>query len=191
VDGFYLAGGSALALHLGHRCSRDLDLFSKAGDADLDALKAAVRAVFDDARTLRQTDASLHLLCDGVPIDFVRYPYGLLENASTRAAPVAVAGVTDLCVMKLAAIARRGLRRDFWDVYEVVASGRLSLQEASEAYVRRFGVAEADLYHVYRSLTFFVDAERDPVMPAGLTQEHWRNIKAFFERQVPALVRGR
>ena len=55
---------------------------------------------------------------------------------------------------KLAAIAKRGLLRDFWDLYEIGKSG-VTLSAACAAYVKRFHVAESDLYHVMLGLTWF------------------------------------
>jgi hypothetical protein len=186
MAGFYLAGGTALGIHLGHRRSVDLDFFSRTPDADLDTLKDAVTSCFGRVQVVAQTDASLHLLCDQLPIDFVRYPYPPIE-APTQAFGVGLAGVRDLAVMKLAAISRRGLRRDFWDLYEALRTG-LTLRDCGEAYVRRFGVREADLYHVLRALTYFEDAEKDPVFPQGLDATRWEAIKAFFLAEAPKLV---
>lgn len=121
-----------------------------------------------------------------MPVDFVRYPYPLLE-APGEAFGLGLAGLRDLAAMKLAAISRRGLRRDFWDLREVLRSG-LSLRECCEAYQQRFGVREADLYHVLRALTYFADAEKDPVLPAGLDASGWTAIKAFFLAEAPKLL---
>ena len=98
-----------------------------------------------------------------------------------------LAGLRDLAAMKLAAISRRGLRRDFWDLREILRS-RLTLRECCEAYLQRFGVREADLDHVLRALTYFADAEKDPVFPAGLDESGWAAIKAFFLTKAPKLV---
>jgi hypothetical protein len=187
VARFYLAGGSALGVHLGHRRSADLDFFSLGAEADFDALKAAVAGCFDRVEVRAETDAALRLLCDGLPIDFVRYPYPLLDAAGA-AFGVGLAGLRDLAAMKLSAIARRGLRRDFWDLFEIIRSG-LTLRACGEAYVERFGVKEADLYHVLRALTYFEDAEKDPVFPPGLDEPRWRAIKELFREQAPQLVR--
>ena len=100
---------------------------------------------------------------------------------------VGLAGVRDLAAMKLAAISRRGLRRDFWDLYEALGTG-LTLRACGEAYVQRFGIREADLYHVLRALTYFDDAEKDPVFPPGLDAARWGAIKAFFLAEAPKLV---
>lgn len=83
---------------------------------------------------------------------------------------------------------RRGLRRDFWDLHAILHAG-ITLGAAADAYVRRFGVSAADLYHVMRALTYFADAERDPP-PDGLSAERWREIKAYFERATPRLLAG-
>ena len=90
--------------------------------------------------------------------------------------------------VKLAAISRRGLRRDFWDLFEALGTG-LTLRECGDAYLQRFGVREADLYHVLRALTYFDDAEKDPIFPRGLDTVKWDAIKAFFRREAPKLVR--
>lgn len=187
IGAFYLAGGTALTIRLAHRRSADLDFFSRTPSADLDAVKRAVESCFDRVEVRAETDAALHLLCDGLPIDFVRYPYPPLEPPG-EAFGVGLAGLRDLAVMKLSAISRRGLRRDFWDLHEILHHAGLSLRACGEAYVARFGVREADLYHVLRALTYFDDAEKDPVFPPGLDAKSWDAIKAFFRQEAPKLV---
>lgn len=100
-----------------------------------------------------------------------------------------VARIQDLGAMKLSAIARRGPRRDFWDLYEILRSTpSISLSQVGAAYQRRFKRSEADLYHVARALTFFDDAEADRVYPAGLTPRKWELIKSFFRARAPELL---
>ena len=120
---FYLAGGTAVAVHLGHRLSVDLDFFSVRPDVDLDAVRDSVRHAFAEASTVAQTDAAVQLLCDGAPIDQVRYPYPPLRAIERTADGIAVASLLDLAAMKLGALSRRGLRRDFWDLAEIVRRG--------------------------------------------------------------------
>lgn len=184
---FYLAGGSAIATHLGHRRSLDLDLFSVSPKVDLAAVAEAVRSVEPKLRALSLTDASLRMVLNGVPVDIVRYPYRLLEPPSPGPEAFPTAGLRDLAAMKLAAIARRGLRRDFWDLYAILGVA-FSLREAASAYVARFGAKDADLYHVLRALTYFDDAEKDPVYPEGLSPQKWGRIKVFFQKEAPKLL---
>ncbi|KYF49679.1 hypothetical protein BE08_13220 [Sorangium cellulosum] len=187
IERFYLAGGTAVAVHLRHRRSLDLDLFSMSADIDLATLTEAVRVVVPDLQVISITDAALRVRVGDVPVDIVRYPYGLLDVPVPGPEAFPTAGLRDLAAMKLAAIARRGLRRDFWDLY-ALAEGGLSLRDAAAAYVAKFGVSEADLYHVLRSLTFFVDAEKDPIYPRGLTAAKWERMKRFFLAEAPELL---
>ena len=77
--GFYLAGGSALAVHLRHRRSRDLDLFSRTPDADLEAVHRALAELFDAIEVAARSQVMMAIRADGVVVDFVRYPYPPLE----------------------------------------------------------------------------------------------------------------
>jgi hypothetical protein len=98
-----------------------------------------------------------------------------------------VSDLRDLGAMKLSAIANRGIRRDFWDVFEICASG-LTLLDLVQSYQARFGVRQADVYHVIRCLTYFDDAEADPLLPRGLTLTRWEEIKRFFLAEAPRIV---
>jgi Nucleotidyl transferase AbiEii toxin, Type IV TA system len=80
----------------------------------------------------------------GIPVDVVRYPYAPLETPRRGPEGVRVAGLRDLAAMKLATIAGRGLRRDFWDVYAIIRAG-MPLATAVRAYEKRFGLAEPEL----------------------------------------------
>ena len=61
IERFYLAGGTAVAVHLHHRRSLDLDLFSLSGDVDLAALAEAVRVAVPDLQVISMTDAALRV----------------------------------------------------------------------------------------------------------------------------------
>jgi hypothetical protein len=180
----YLAGGVAVAWHVRHRRSLDLDLFSRDAQCELDSFRDAVASSVSRVRVAEMTDATLRLDVAGTPVDVVRYPYPLLEEPAPGPEGVAVAGLRDLATMKLAAIARRGIRRDFWDLYEIAAHG-VPLPPALDDYVVRYGVSHSDLYHVLRALTYFEDAEQETVWPAGLGPRRWQTIRSHFERVVP------
>ena len=188
---YYLAGGSAIALVLGHRRSLDLDFFSLRPDVDLDLVARAAAESFARCEVVSRSDAAVQLVCDGARLDFVRYPYALLDPPAACGAAPAVAGLRDLAVMKLAAIARRGVRREFWDLCEILRAGSHDLAALADAYLEKFGLRENDLYHVLKALTYFADAERDSAMPAGLTAERWAEIRRYFEREAPRLLSPR
>lgn len=182
-----LVGGTALAFHLQHRRSLDLDLF---GDASIDIarIQDALTGAFPEAEVLSSTDAALQLKVADTPIDIVRYKYPLLVPAATGPEGVRVASIRDLAAMKLAAISKRGLRRDFWDLHVITTQHR-GLNEIADDYRAKFGKSEADLYHVARALTYFEDAERAERLPAGLTPEKWSEIKTYFRNQAKQLLK--
>ena len=184
-----LAGGSA-AFHFGHRRSEDVDLFSTTPDLDLGALRRALVALLPGMRVRGSTEVALKVVDGGATIDFVRYPYPPLEAPKPGPGGFLVAGLRDLAAMKLAAIADRGIRRDFWDLYVIAGSGRpgTTLPDMARDYVAKFGRQESDLYHVLRALTYFADAESDPLYPAGMSAKNWAEIKAYFEREAPKLI---
>src|SRR5262245_52485041 len=139
IDRFYLAGGSAIAFHLHHRRSDDLDLFGPE-NASFSPFQSLARSHPRSVEVVTVGEATLRMEIGGIPIAVARYPYPPLEKPTTGPEGFRVAGLTDLATNKLAAIAKRGLKRDFWDLHSILQSG-ISLADACSAYVRRFGVA--------------------------------------------------
>lgn len=137
------------------------------------------------------TDAALRCRVGGVPVDVVRYPYTLLDPPGDGPDHFPTASLLDLATMKLSAASRRGIRRDFWDLYVMFESGKPTLDQALDAYCRRYGVGESDIYHVLRALTYLADAEADELFPLGLTPSGWATIKDRLVEQARAALRAR
>jgi hypothetical protein len=115
---FYLGGGSGVAAHLRHRCSIDLDLFSRRPDADLSRLGAKVTERIEDTQVVSATDVTLTIRAGKLAVDIVRYPYAVLEQPVPGPSGFPLASLLDLAAMKLSAVTKRGIRRDFWDLHE-------------------------------------------------------------------------
>ncbi|MSP60848.1 MAG: hypothetical protein EXR72_10995 [Myxococcales bacterium] len=188
AEGFYLAGGSALAWHLRHRRSNDLDFFSLTPSVGLEGVRRGLAHGIPAAVALSSSDVAMKVRLGDTMVDFVSYPYPPLDAPRVGPRGFPVAGVRDLAAMKVATIASRGLRRDFWDLFAILDGPRMTLQDAVESYRARFGLTEAASYHVMRALTFFEDAERDPLWPQGLTSRKWASIKRFFTSSAPLLL---
>jgi hypothetical protein len=182
LDGFYLAGGTAAAFHLGHRTSLDLDLFSRRAGIDLENVRRALVEEIENVEIIVATDVTVQLRIEGSPVDIVSYPYPPLEDPAVGPAGFPVASLIDLSSMKLAAIAKRGLRRDFWDLYEILARTNWPLRHAFDAYSKKFGQRETELYYLMRSLTYFEDADKETIPPRGMSAALWEEIKTFFGR---------
>jgi len=179
---FYLAGGTAVALHLGHRLSLDLDFF---GPMSFDARDLAARLSELGHFQLEQITADTLLgELEGVRTSFFRYRYPLIAEPSSVLG-IMVAGLEDLTAMKLDAISQRGTRRDFIDLYFIVQSG-LPLPEALQCYRRKYAKVNVDLVHVVKSLAYFADAESEP-MPQMLADVSWKAVRRFFEQEARSL----
>ena len=65
------------------------------------------------------------------------------------------------------------------------------MDHALTSYIQRYGVQQSDLYHVLRALTYFEDAEADPLLPEGLTPQQWMEIKGWFTSHAREALRVR
>jgi hypothetical protein len=180
-DGFYLVGGVALAAHLAHRTSRDLDLFAThdPGPLEPDLLEIPGLQIVGRSR------GTLELRVDGLPVSVIEYRYPLLAPPAPCAGlAVPVASLDDLASMKLSAITGRGAARDFWDLHTIISHTGRPLPDWLATFQRKYPTE--DLGHLVRSLAYFGDA-RGP-LPLGLTPERWQEIQRDFESWVRALV---
>lgn len=169
--GFYLAGGTAVALRLGHRVSVDLDWFAQAELEPLD-LAAQLRERLPGFSPVEIGRGALEGSLGGVRLAFIRYRYPLLRQPEDAGA-FRIASMDDLVCMKLAAAAQRGEKKDLYDIAAVCGSAR-GLEEALALYRRKFDLASSG--HVLMSLAFFDDAEAspDPIATGGPT---WPEVK--------------
>ena len=129
---------------------------------------------------LSQAPLTLHLLLAEVKVSFIGYPYPLLFPKA-RFSEIGVADPRDIACMKLSAVASRGTRRAFVDLYTV--SKTYSLRQILSLFARKFEGIEYNRLHLLKSLTYFDDAEADA--PLEMTVEiPWPEVKAFFIREV-------
>lgn len=182
---FYLAGGSALALHLGHRVSVDLDFFSSRSFDSSDLVRK-LKTAGTFLQDQKKKDTLLGTL-NGVKISFFRYSYPMIGKKKT-ALGTAIASIEDIGAMKLEAIGTRGKKRDFIDLYFICQSGH-PLEEIIEWYERKFRGIDVNMVHYVKALTYFVEAEADP-MPRMLKRTSWSQVKGFFDKQAPRVMKA-
>jgi hypothetical protein len=188
LNAFYLAGGTGLALALGHRRSRDFDFFSaELFDEDMLVQKLRPQVAI---KVVSKAPHTLHLEIDGVKVTLLGYAYPLLfPTLSFRreaGIQITVADVRDIACMKISALASRGSRRDFIDLYAVSRQHRLA--ELLGLFGQKFAGISFNRLHILKSLTYFDDAEREP-MPEMLTDVSWDNVKNAFLSEVPLLLK--
>jgi predicted nucleotidyltransferase component of viral defense system len=184
---FYLAGGTALALQIGHRVSTDLDWFST--ERRLSAPeREMIRLALEGSGQLKvasEQDGMLFAQLFSADVSFIHQHHPLLEPTAEYQG-IQLASPTDIGLMKLAAINSRGTRRDFVDLYclrEIATLDRL-LELAAIKYADR----PSFLTVAARALAYFEDAEPQP-MPRLLTPVKWADVRAYCEAAARRLAR--
>jgi hypothetical protein len=182
LDRFYLAGGTGLALQFGHRLSLDLDFFAR-DQFDEEMLLQRIQTLNGFALAAR-APYTLHATIQKTKVSFLGYSYSVMF-ATNLFLGVAVADPRDIACMKVSAIASRGTKRDFVDLY--LCAQRYGLSEILGLFDRKYAQAHYSKIHILKSLTFFADAEKDP-LPHMLVMLDWEKVKQFFLMEVPRLV---
>jgi predicted nucleotidyltransferase component of viral defense system len=176
---FYLAGGTGLALMLGHRLSRDFDFFSP-GLFNEDELIQKIQSLLDFT-IVAKSEHTLHLIVKEIKLTFIGYNYPLLFQTHRykleTGVDIEVADERDIACMKISAVSSRGTKRDFVDLYMVAQMYNLS--ELFALFKRKFSLTPYNNIHILKSLTYFADAELDP-MPEMLVPISWDSVKQFF-----------
>jgi hypothetical protein len=181
---FFLAGGTALALLEGHRISIDLDLFSATFE-DPEYLLLTVERALPNAVATLIAPRTLYLDIDGTSVSMMGYEYPPLAPVlRTEPDLLPLASRDDIAAMKLAAIASRGSRKDFVDLWWLVTRHR-SLPEYLGLFSEKFRAR--DVGHVVRALTFFDDADLEPPL-RYLAEIDWDRVKRDIACWVVELV---
>ena len=185
TESWTLAGGTALALQLGHRYSEDLDFFrTESFDPGrmMGALTSLGRVRIHD----RSTD-TLHLALNHLRLSFLKSEAPLLFPGTPYRGLI-VADPRDIAVMKVIAIGGRGSRKDFVDLYFILQGGG-SIDAILALARQRFTHIDYNAYHLLKSLVFFVDAESEP-MPKMIRKVPWEIIKRTLTDAVRAAGGG-
>ena len=180
-QGFYLAGGTALALHIGHRQSVDLD-FYRGESFDPQLLLPQFEAVAREVVLVATAEGTLILSLSGVEVSVFHYPYRLLSSV-VQSEYCNLASILDIAAMKLIALAQRGIRRDFIDFYFILQ--HVTLSEVFESAKSKY--PSFDPYVGLQGLTFFDDAERDSLAARGIVlfrDVSWEDVKRSIIAEV-------
>lgn len=182
---WYLAGGTALALHAGHRRSLDLDFFTPRGDFSLKVLLRHFSG--KDWTTDIAREGTVYGTLLGVKVSFIAYPFFVAREKPSWYGCVRVIPPRDIAVMKVIAVSQRGRKRDFVDLYWYAAHHG-SLAEVLRRLPEQYPTVAHDYHHILKSLTYFADAEADP-MPRLFFTATWGQVKRYFQTEVPKIAR--
>lgn len=176
---FYLAGGTALALQMGHRLSVDLDFFSPTEDiptirTELENALVPFQAVLADSSW-----GNLVYLAKNVRVGFYGYGFPLVAPL-VDAEGIKLASVKDIALMKLDAILSRAARKDFYDLYFICQN--IPLREVLDEAPKKYpSVRDFETQSVKR-LVYFENAEKE-TNPVLLYTIDWQDVKEYFIKQ--------
>lgn len=179
IQDFYLAGGTALALQIGHRISEDLDWFSQSQNLQTPT-RTQIISKFksrDDFEVVSEQDGMLFTRLADTDVSFIYQQHSLLEP-TVEYQSVELASPKEIGLMKLAAINSRGTRRDFVDIYclrEVI-----NLDQLLELVPGKYPDRPNFLAVTARALSYFEDAEQQP-MPQMLVDVQWKDVRSYCE----------
>lgn len=185
IQRFYMAGGTALALQIGHRRSLDLDFFSEMDEVLPDTQEEILKALATlSPKTIERAIGNLVLEAKGVRLGFFSYGYPLVEPTQSVEG-IALASPMDIGLMKLDAIISRASRKDFYDLYFIAQI--ISLDTLLEMGETKYPFARDFEAEAVRGLVFFENADRD-IQPDLLIHVPWDEVKEFFRSQAKVLA---
>lgn len=185
----YLVGGTAIAVHLKHRESRDLDFFFHSNAVDLDALAAELQKLSRFSVT-RQGAGTLCGVLGETKVEFFHADEGgtqhLLEEP-TIVSGLRIAGLKDLMAMKLKVIGDRGELRDYFDVKLIEEAGHITVEDGLALYLGRHGLTpqHETIDHIIRALGYLDDVIEDDMLPMS---KH--DLAAWWKTRQARLIRN-
>lgn len=170
--GFYLAGGTALALSIGHRESQDFDFFSQMHDIEpiRTWIEATPNAILRDV-----SPDTIHAEIDDVKLSFIAgYRYPLLLPA-TLIENMNIADILDIGLMKMLAITHRATIRDYLDL-AIILRDYCPLQQLIEKSTEKYGPT-FNVMLCLRAMLHFDDLDLEmPLILDSTLQTSWKKI---------------
>jgi predicted nucleotidyltransferase component of viral defense system len=172
IKDFYLAGGTGLALYIGHRQSFDFDFFIPA-DFDTSQIINTLTRIGRYERSNEEKN-TINGILNGVRISFFGYRYDIIDDFRIFN-NISLAGIRDIAAMKLEAIAGRGSKKDFIDMFFLLK--QFTLEEIFSFHAMKYGIGLSNQYHHLKSLVYFADADAE-AMPLMTQPLDWDDVKS-------------
>ena len=156
---YYLVGGTALSLHIGHRQSEDIDLFTNKEMKKELLLDFIKNKIDKKAHILNNGISIFQLYCPSgrLKIDFVKEPYQNIEPLISTDG-IRLIDLNDLSAMKISAAGTRGTEaKDFVDLYYLLKL--IPINKIIENFKKRFKTD--NVLHYVRSAMYFDDIKKE------------------------------
>jgi hypothetical protein len=169
-------GGTAIALHIGHRRSIDFDLFTISKLRKSEIRNKLTRVPFKQVRLSEDTD-QMHIVINGIKTTFFNFPY-LIDHPVKVGHYISIPTLLTLSSMKAFALGRRAKWKDYVDLYYIMRD-HYSIEAISKEAIKNFeGLFSEKLFR--EQLAFHKDIDySEPVeflVPAPSEEE----IKQFL-----------
>ena len=160
---YFLVGGTALSLQLGHRISDDIDLFTR-NDINKDEILDFLNRDYNGSYQIHNMQKIIfQIIINGIKVDFVKYDYNLIEDIKSDEG-IKYLGIKDISAMKLMAVANRGDQAKYFvDIYYLLR--KINLSDMFEYYKQKYN--QNDISPIKRSLVYFDD----------VTDSNWASVK--------------
>ena len=167
-NNYFLVGGTALSLQLGHRISDDIDLFTRQ-NINKDEIFDFLNKNFSGKYQITNIqNIILQVIIKEIKVDMVKYDYELIEDIKTDSG-IRYLGKKDIAAMKLMAVANRGDQaKDFIDIYYLL--NEMPLKNMFEYYKQKY--KQYDISTIKRSLIYFDD----------VTENNWHSVKLLHDK---------
>jgi hypothetical protein len=113
---YYLVGGTAIALHIGHRRSIDFDMFTLKRINRTKIKKIINQCNFSIQHLIYEDSDQLHIIINSVKLTFYLFPYTIKANCRFEKI-ISLPSLLDLGAMKAFALGRRAKWKDYVDMY--------------------------------------------------------------------------
>lgn len=185
-DRFYLAGGTALALQIGHRISVDFDLFSEQSIDKTLGLK--IKRIFPDfsVSTLVNNPDELTVVVGETKITFLHYPFPLLSDRVSYEG-MRMLSVKEIAATKAYTIGRRGSYKDYIDLYFVFSERYATLTEVIELAEKKYG-SEFNGRLFLEQLVFLADIEDTAIELLRGKSLDQSALESFFADEIKKLM---
>ncbi len=174
---FALAGGTSLALQLGHRQSIDLDIFSPQPFSIRETELMVSGHAALNFELVNSNKSMLFAYVNKIKCDFVYEPSKLIQPFIENDG-INYFHVEDIAAMKMHTICGRGKKKDFFDIYVLIEN--FGWQTLLEWFSKKYDSNQ--LYFLWRSITYFNDADEDTDISAFEPYtKSWEEIKEFIK----------
>ena len=172
---YFLVGGTALALQIGHRISVDIVLFSQS-ELNVQEITGYLAQNYRKKYQILNSQKMIYqVMIEGLKVDFVHHPFDLVEPVF-RENQIAYLGKKDIAAMKLHAIETSGNRaKDFIDIFFLLKE--IPLEKMFAYYQKKYSTI--NFFNVKRSLGYFDD----------IAEESWEEVRLINENITETMVK--